>query len=66
MFAAVIGVVVVLAGAMLAGNVGGVADRVFARLADIMPTGSAGAGSLRFAGGVGVLVGLFWLATALF
>ncbi|MFG3530496.1 hypothetical protein ACGF8B_27730 [Streptomyces sp. NPDC047917] len=65
MFALMVGVVVAGFGICLAANLWNLADRIFSYYSCRVSMGSATAGTFRLVGGGWVLVGLFWIATAL-
>lgn len=65
MLAVTVGAFVAGFGIFLLANLWNLADRLFDYFSLILPTGSATAGTFRLVGGGWVLVGLFWIATAL-
>ncbi|WP_329013618.1 hypothetical protein [Streptomyces sp. NBC_00690] len=63
MLAVAVGVLAAGFGVCLATNMWNLADRIFD--SPTLPTGSTTPGMLRLIGGIAILVGLFWIATAL-
>ncbi|MCX4515416.1 hypothetical protein OHA27_34890 [Streptomyces sp. NBC_01619] len=59
-----IGTVVATTGLIFLADSKGTATKVYAFYADFMPVGRATVNSIRFAGAIAVLVGGFWIATA--
>ncbi|MEU2432914.1 hypothetical protein ABZ611_26075 [Streptomyces sp. NPDC007861] len=64
MIAISIGIVSVIVGIALLVNFARIAERIFDFYASFMRTGSATPGTIRLVGGVAILVGAFWIVTA--
>lgn len=65
MLAVTVGAIIAGLGICLLANLWNLADRLFDYFSSIVPTGTATAGTFRLVGGGWVLVGIFWIATAL-
>ncbi|MFJ2899963.1 hypothetical protein ACIO87_34485 [Streptomyces sp. NPDC087218] len=65
MFAFFVGVSVLVFGVCLSGNFWNLADRIFDYYSSRIVMGASTVGTFRLMGGGAVLIGLFWIATAL-
>lgn len=65
MFAISVGVLVLIFGTCLLGNFWSLASRIFASVSDFVNPGSATVNTFRAIGAGMILIGFFWIATAL-
>lgn len=65
MFAITIGVCVAYFGVCLSGNFWNLAGRIFEFLSGVVNIGTATVNTFRLIGMGGILIGLFWIVTAL-
>lgn len=64
MFNLTVGILLIILGACLIGDFGGITSRLYAFFADFMNPGRATAGTFRLVGLFGVLLGVGWVATS--